>query len=269
MATTAGGTAKTSEKDADGLRVDVQSLSKERAKLSETRRELERKMENLELLKRKVEDQERDTAEQLRSVRRQEEEVRLNLLPVGNRLKDVCSDVEVENAQRLLDKLLPDVWEKILDHLDENDLFPLALSCRYFRQKQKELVARTGQNGPESRESRLALKTNLLRKLAFCHQSKPSLDLRRFKESQPASAEYLRFCSKEKVSKDNILRAHPEDVVLEKALSVRCLAAFHGHLPLLQELLRSDNTLDPKNLVARNAGESPSSQSPLLLCFGF
>ena len=132
MATTAGGTAKTSEKDADGLRVDVQSLSKERAKLSETRRELERKMENLELLKRKVEDQERDTAEQLRSVRRQEEEVRLNLLPVGNRLKDVCSDVEVENAQRLLDKLLPDVWEKILDHLDETDFFPMALSCRFF-----------------------------------------------------------------------------------------------------------------------------------------
>merc|ERR1711934_925687 len=49
---------------------------------------------------------------------------------------------EVENGQRLLEKLRPEVWEKILDHLGENDLFPLALSCRYFRQKQKELVAR-------------------------------------------------------------------------------------------------------------------------------
>merc|ERR1719305_303071 len=67
---------------------------------------------------------------------------------------------EVENARRL-DKLPPEVWEKVLDHLDENDLFPLALSCRYFRQKQKELVAPTRQRGPESGKPRLALKTDL------------------------------------------------------------------------------------------------------------
>ena len=42
---------------------------------------------------------------------------------------------EIENAQGL-DKLPPEVWEKILDELDENDLFPLALSCRYFEQMQ-------------------------------------------------------------------------------------------------------------------------------------
>ena len=50
---------------------------------------------------------------------------------------------EDENAQRLLEKLPPEVWEKILDDLEEDDLFLLALSCRFFRQKQKELVART------------------------------------------------------------------------------------------------------------------------------
>ena len=48
---------------------------------------------------------------------------------------------EVANARRL-DKLPPELWEKILDHLESDDLFPLALSCRYFRQKQKELVER-------------------------------------------------------------------------------------------------------------------------------
>ena len=53
----------------------------------------------------------------------------------------------VENAQRP-DKLPQEVWEKILAELDENDLFPLALSCRYFRQKQKELVERTRQQRP-------------------------------------------------------------------------------------------------------------------------
>ena len=49
--------------------------------------------------------------------------------------------MEAENAQRL-DKLPPEVWRKILAKLEDNDLFPLALSCRYFRQKQKELMER-------------------------------------------------------------------------------------------------------------------------------
>ena len=50
---------------------------------------------------------------------------------------------EVENVQGLLDKLPKEVWEKILGNLEDNDLFPLALSCKFFRQKQKELVAQT------------------------------------------------------------------------------------------------------------------------------
>ena len=71
------------------------------------------------------------------------------------------SGIEEENARRL-DKLPRDVWSKIFDHLEENDLFPLALSCKYFRQKQRELVARTGrgrQSGRKSGLARLALKT--------------------------------------------------------------------------------------------------------------
>ena len=118
-----------------------------------------------------------------------------------------------ESIQRL-DKLPQEIWEKILDHLDENDLFPLALSCRFFRQKQKELVARTRHDGPGSDERRRTLKTNLWRKLDEC---------------QPASADYLRFCSEEKL---------PEGIdrlVTARARDISCLAAFHGHLPLLQE----------------------------------
>merc|ERR1712046_315176 len=103
-------------------------------------------------------------------------------------------------------------WEKILDHLDDNDLFPLALSCRYFRQKQKELVARSRESGPESGKPRLTLKTNLRRKL---------------EKGKPASAEYLLFCSKERVSKG-----------ISKAIYVMRLAAYHGPLPLLEELLK-------------------------------
>ena len=56
---------------------------------------------------------------------------------------------EVENAKRL-DKLPPEMGGKILDELKSDDLFPLALSCRYFRQKQQELLARTRQSVPVS-----------------------------------------------------------------------------------------------------------------------
>ena len=142
---------------------------------------------------------------------------------------------EVDNAQRL-DKLPPEVWEKILDELDENDLFPLALSCRYFRQKQKELVERAWQDGLESGKSQLALKTNLRRKLW---------------DEQPASADYLRFCSQEKK-----LRIRSRDWF------VRYLAAFYGPLPLLQELLKPIEALssydrdDHLSKVADSAGES-------------
>ena len=154
---------------------------------------------------------------------------------------------EAGNAQRL-DKLPQEVWDKILDELEEDDLFPLALSCRYFRQKQKELVARTRQSGRESGKPRLALRTNLERKLDD--------------EDQPASAEYLRFCYKEKVSKDF---GHKRTKV------IRELAAYRGYLPLLQELLESSEALQPNLLhIAYSAGESSSSsQSLLLLCFGF
>ena len=147
-----------------------------------------------------------------------------------------------------LDKLPLEVWDKILDHLESDDLFPLALSCRYFRQKQKELVARTRQSGPGSGQTRLALKTNLRRRLY---------------DGQPASADYLRFCSKEEVPSEDA----PQRAIL---MMIR-LAAYHGHLPLLQEFLESSEALQPNLLhIAYSAGEpSSSSQSLLLLCFGF
>ena len=145
---------------------------------------------------------------------------------------------EVQNAKRL-DKLPREVYEKILDELEEDDLFPLALSCKYFRQKQVELVAPTRQGGPESEEPRLALRTSLKRKLD---------------DGQPASAEYLRFCSMEE---------GVNGVSDERALHIRCLAAFHGYLPLLQELLSAAPKLNPE--ITRAAGKSSFSQSRLLL----
>ena len=132
------------------------------------------------------------------------------------------------SERSLLDKLPPEVWEKILDELDENDLFPLALSCKYFRQKQKELVARTRQSGKPC----LALQTAL-----------------RWQKGKPVSADYLRFCSKEKVS---------WEVRDKKARCIRRLAAFYGHLPLLQELLGPSWTNNNRQQhIAWAAGKSP------------
>ena len=147
---------------------------------------------------------------------------------------------EAENAKRL-DKLPPEVWEKILDPLENEDLFPLALSCRYFRQKQKELVARSRQSGPESGKPCMILKTNLRRN---------------YEKGQPASLEYLKFCSKDKVSK-NVKRRRAQDI--------RALVAFPGHLPLLQEVLSGMATLLPD--VPNNAGETSFSLS--VTSYGF
>jgi len=253
------------------VRCEVRALEGERAKLSEKQRKLEdqkRKVEEqerrLEERKRKLEDQKRKLQVQrlkldeqkrklemqLQPLRREVNQVQQNLPLKRACLADLCNVREAENAQRL-DRLLPEVWEKILDELKEDDHFPLALSCRFFRQKQKELVARTRQNGPNSGKARLALKTNLNRK---------------FEDDQPASVEYLRFCSKENVPFN------------EKAESqIRCLAAFHGNLPLLQELLESPRKLDffdelllqeRMAAITRYAGEYFSPQC-LLLRFGF
>ena len=224
------------EDECDQLRCEFRALRKEKAKLNhelwKKEDELRDELEDDELEENELE---KKLEEQLRPLRRELEQLEENLLPKRKRLKDLCDAREVENAQRLLTKLPHLVWEKIVDNLEDADLYPLALSCRYFRKKQKDLVARTRQNGPKSRR---VLKTKIM----------PI-----FEKSQPASAEYIRFCSKhEKLSghmlKDQIGHNH-----------FRCLAAFHGHLPLLQELLEPFRSTDPA--ITRAAGECSFPQN--------
>ena len=148
----------------------------------------------------------------------------------GRDKKDDRDAREVENA-RLLDKLPKEVWEKIFGEFEDAELFPLALSCRYFRQKQKELLARARQSVPVSGKPRLALTTDL--------------GERKWKR-KPASAEYLRFCRKEKGA------GHYGN---RKVWCIRCLAAFHGHLPLLQDLLVGSTWINFSE-ITEGAGES-------------
>ena len=159
---------------------------------------------------------------------------------------------EVANARRL-DKLPPELWVKILDHLESDDLFPLALSCRYFRQKQKELVARP--NCLKCGKPCLALVTSLERKGLLCRR-----------ECRPASAEYLRFCHKEKAGKPRSY-SQKNDKGEYHAVLIKRLAAFHGHLPLLQELRAGLKRVDSE--ITKQAGESFPPQSLLLLFLRF
>ena len=166
--------------------------------------------------------------------------------------KEIVAGQEVGNAKHL-DKLPLKVWEKILDELDENDLFPLAMSCRYFRQKQKELVARTRQSGPESAKPHLTLKTNLGRTLlALC-------------DGMPASPEYIRFCGVE----PPWYVEEGTEVGMKKAAFTVLIAANRGYLPLLKELYKANYKSGMIPPLVRNAGESSSSQSSPLLCFCF
>ena len=226
----------------------------EYAKLSE-----EQKKQIILLVKQKLAEAEEKVAEEKekRLAMAMEQVRKLSVEELSELGKEIGMDkmmdgLEVENAKHL-DKLPPKVWEKILDELDENDLFPLAMSCRYFRQKQKELVARTRQSGPESAKPHLTLKTNLGRTLlALC-------------DGMPASPEYIRFCGVE----PPWYVEEGTEVGMKKAAFTVLIAANRGYLPLLKELYKANYKSGMIPPLVRNAGESSSSQSSPLLCFCF
>ena len=54
----------------------------------------------------------------------------------------LCARLEAKN-EKLLRRLPPELWQKILDeNLHQNDLLALAMTCRFFREKQKDLGRR-------------------------------------------------------------------------------------------------------------------------------
>ena len=54
-------------------------------------------------------------------------------------LSTLCADFEAKN-EKLLGRLLPELWLKIVDeNVQQNDLLALAMTCRFFREKQKDL----------------------------------------------------------------------------------------------------------------------------------
>ncbi|WZN61777.1 ANK_REP_REGION domain-containing protein [Chloropicon roscoffensis] len=80
-------------------------------------------------------------------VRRKEEVVRLlgrarkgkDNARAKEELLNLCDDFEAKN-EKLLRRLLPELWQKILDeNVQQNDLLAFAMTCRFFREKQKDL----------------------------------------------------------------------------------------------------------------------------------
>ena len=81
-------------------------------------------------------------------VRRREELVRLLQKAKANgkgnarakkELVTLCADFKAKNEERLR-RLPPELWEKIIvdESVEQNDLFALAMTCRFFREKQKD-----------------------------------------------------------------------------------------------------------------------------------
>ena len=80
-------------------------------------------------------------------VRRKEEVVRLlgrarkgkSNARAKKELVTLCARLEAKN-EKLLRRLPPELWQKIIDeNLHQNDLLALAMTCRFFREKQKDL----------------------------------------------------------------------------------------------------------------------------------
>ncbi|WZN63710.1 putative ankyrin repeat protein [Chloropicon roscoffensis] len=96
--------------------------------------------------KRAKADEEKEEEDPL--VRRREELVRLLERArakgkVDARAKEelltLCSKLEAKN-EKLLRRLPPELWQKILDeNVQQNDLLALAMTCRFFREKQEDL----------------------------------------------------------------------------------------------------------------------------------
>ena len=114
------------------------------------------------------------------------------------------------NNERL-DELPQEIWEKVFDKLGEHDLFPLALSCRYFRQKQKELV--------EKNQSK-TLVTNLSPYLSPCSDSRDA----------NLSEQYLQFCFA------NLMKEEDERKKVLVGRHIMSLAAKNGFVSLLEFL---------------------------------
>ena len=71
--------------------------------------------------------------------KREKERKRKGIARAKQELLTLCARLEAKN-EKLLGRLLPELWQKIVDeYLHQNDELALAMTCRFFREKQKDL----------------------------------------------------------------------------------------------------------------------------------
>ena len=94
-----------------------------------------------------------------KAVKGEAQEVKKELKRLHKRVeKAERQKIEEENEKRL--QVLPsDVWSKIFDQLEENDLFPAASTCRFFRKRTNERLDEANKR----KKGSLKIRTKLVR----------------------------------------------------------------------------------------------------------
>ena len=54
-------------------------------------------------------------------------------------LRAVCAKLEAKSRNELLKKLPPEMWQKIVYNVHQNDLLALSMTCRFLRDTTKDL----------------------------------------------------------------------------------------------------------------------------------
>lgn len=149
------------------------------------------------------------------------------------------SGIEEENEKRL--QVLPsDVWSKIFDQLEENDLFPAASTCRFFRKRTNERLDEAN----KKKKGSLKIRTNLVRK---------TYEPGRGPVFKPTSLNYIKWIRAQK----GLTQIDAQD----RAEVLKVLAALHGHLDFLRTHLdkklkskQGFRTLDSRIVMAAARG---------------
>ena len=188
--------------------------------------------------KAKDEERERKLNEQLDALRVEEQKLASKRAKVQGQL----ADFREEYNERLLCKLPLELWEKICSSLESNNLFAFALSCRFFRKRQKDLV--TKDHKKKLRTEAYGYRSQLV---SWRLYGSP-----RFGQQPKLSASYLEFVMEGALAELGTKHSRDRDYRRDRiTLNVMNLCARDGHLDLLKALAAGrDNPRLPGGLAA-------------------
>ena len=173
--------------------------------------------------KAKDEERERKLNEQLDALRVEEQKLASKRAKVQGQL----ADFREEYNEKLLCKLPLELWEKICSSLESNNLFAFALSCRFFRKRQKDLV--TKDHKKKLRTEAYGYRSQLV---SWRLYGSP-----RFGQQPKLSASYLEFVMEGALAELGTKHSRDRDYRRDRiTLNVMNLCARDGHLDLLKAL---------------------------------